>query len=111
MKANFINSAEADDNNKRAAALDAIRRNANNRSLYTPQQQLRAERMELILKELFSAATRVYINYRKTKIAVKVDGKRDSVRNLKQWRAFENDWAQLGVKKTVSAQGFVYSFV
>jgi len=54
------------------AAQDASMRNIANASLYTDKQKLRAERMKLVLGEVFSAQG-IHINYRKTKIAVKVD--------------------------------------
>ena len=89
------------------AAQDASMRNIANASLYTDKQKLRAERMKLVLGEVFSAQG-IHINYRKTKIAVKVD--KPIIRKRKELRQFEADWAKQGVVKTASAQGVIYSF-
>ncbi len=89
------------------AARDASMRNIANASLYTDKQKTRAERMKLAL-EMVYAAKGVHINYRKTKIAVKVDGA--LVRRKGDLKQLEADWTKQGVIKSVSAQGVIYSF-
>ncbi len=105
MRKNFLDTQEA--TVKWFAARDARMRNIANASLYTDKQKVRAERMKLAC-ELVYAAKGVHVNYRKTKIAVKVDGA--IVKNRKELRAIEADWAKQGVVKTASAQGVIYSF-
>lgn len=89
------------------AAQDARMRNIANASHYTQQQRTKAERMKLAL-ELVYAAKGVHVNYRKTKIAVKVDGA--IVSNKRQLKQLEADWTKQGIVKSVSAQGVIYSF-
>ena len=59
----------------RAAAMDAQRRNSNNKSHYTQEQIRRALTVRDLLDSAFSYKT-LYINYRKKFIAVKAEGAR-----------------------------------
>ena len=106
MKANEIDSK---DSGKYAfyAARDARMRNIVNASRFTDALKLRAERMKLAL-EMVYAAKAVHVNFRKTKIAVKVDA--GTVRDRKNLALLEQDWEKQGVTKTLSAQGVIYSF-
>jgi hypothetical protein len=90
-----------------AAAQNARMRNIVNSSHYTAAERIRAERMSMALSLVYNAQN-IYINYRKTKIAVKVDGAR--VRDPVLLRELEADWAVQGVRKTQSPQGVIYSF-
>ncbi len=105
MQTRKLDTQEA--NVKWFAAQDARMRNIANSTLYTQQQRNRAERMKLAL-ELVYAAKGIHVNYRKTKIAVKVDGA--LVRRKGDLKQLEADWTKQGVVKSVSAQGVIYSF-
>ena len=59
----------------RAAAMDAQRRNSNNKSHYTQEQVRKALTVRDLLDSAFSYKT-LYINYRKKFIAVKAEGAR-----------------------------------
>ena len=59
----------------RAAAMDAQRRNSNNKSHYTQEQVRQALTVRDLLDSAFSYKT-LYINYRKKFIAVKAEGAR-----------------------------------
>lgn len=89
------------------AARDARMRNLVNASRFTDALKLRAERMKLALGLVY-AARAIHVNYRKTKIAVKVD--QAAVKDSKNLRLLEQDWAAEGVTKTQSPQGVIYSF-
>jgi len=58
-----------------AAAMDAQRRNSNNKSHYTPEQVRKALSVRDLLDSAFSYKT-LYINYRAKFIAVKAEGAR-----------------------------------
>ena len=59
----------------RAAAMDAQRRNSNNKSYYTQEQVRKALTVRDLLDSAFSYKS-LYINYRKKFIAVKAEGAR-----------------------------------
>jgi hypothetical protein len=59
----------------RAAAIDAQRKNSNNKSHYTQEQIRKALSVRDLLDSAFSYKT-LYINYRKKFIAVKAEGAR-----------------------------------
>jgi allophanate hydrolase subunit 1 len=87
------------------AARDARMRNAAQKSHYTAQEQLRAERMQVMLDTVYSAK-KVYINYRQKFIAVKLEFA--VVRDRALVRVLEADYALEGIEKTVTAQGITY---
>jgi len=58
-----------------AAALDAQRRNSNNKSHYTAEQIQRAVTARDLIDTAFSY-TKLYINYRQKFIAIKAEGAR-----------------------------------
>ena len=89
------------------AARDARMRNIVNASRFTDALKLRAERMKLALEMVYWAKA-VHVNFRKTKITVKVDA--GTVKDPKNLRLLEKDWEMQGVSKTLSAQGVIYSF-
>jgi hypothetical protein len=89
------------------AARDARMRNIANASRFSDVMKIRAERMKQVLTLVY-AAKAIHVNFRKTKIAVKVDA--GIVRDRKNLALLEKDWEQQGVSKTLSAQGVIYSF-
>jgi allophanate hydrolase subunit 1 len=105
MFAKELDTKEA--TNKWWAFQDARMRNIANASHYSEQDRVRAERMKLVL-ELVYSATNIHINFRKTKIAIKVTSGR--VKDKINLRALEADWAAAGVHKSVTSQGIIYSF-
>lgn len=90
-----------------AAVRDARMRNIANASHYSEAQKLQAERMKLVMEFVYNYDA-VYINYRKNKIAIKVDNAR--VKDSILLKEFEADWEAKGITKTLSAQGVIYSF-
>lgn len=89
------------------AARDARMRNIANASHFAEVDKIRAERMKMALGLVY-AAKGIYVNFRKTKIAVKVDA--GWVRDRENLALLEKDWEAQGVTKTLSAQGVIYSF-
>lgn len=77
----YLNTAAADDNNKRGAALNAYYRNREMAGTYTREQQCLAQRALDILDTAFAYAGS-YINYRKKFIAVKIAGQMARDRKL-----------------------------
>ena len=66
-----------------AAAMDAQRKNSNNKSHYTQEQIRRALTVRDLLDSAFSY-TKLYINYRARFIAVKAEGARAKDRMAKE---------------------------
>lgn len=93
--------------NKGWAARDGIIRSRVNSHLYSDHQRLKAERIKLGL-EMVYVVDSVFINYRKTKITIKIVSPK--VRDRKNLRLLEQDWAAQGVTKSQTAQGIIYSF-
>jgi hypothetical protein len=89
-----------------AAAMDAQRRNTNNKSHFTRKQQDRAIRMRDAVEGLWRAKS-VYLNYRKKEIDIKIDA--PTTFDRKPLRALEKIWAADGVTKKVSKQGVIYT--
>ena len=87
------------------AARDARIRSYANSTLFTEAEKLRAERMRGAL-ELCYINSGVHINYRQRFVAVKVDGA--EVKRRGDLRLLEQDWANEGITKRVSAQGVIY---
>jgi len=88
-----------------AAMRDARIRNETEKSHYTEQEIIRAERMKYGL-ELVYACKEIHINYRKKFIAVKVES--DRVIDRKNLSLLEEDYATEGVEKLITAQGIIY---
>lgn len=89
------------------AARDARMRSIVNASRFTEAMKIRAERMKLALGLVYSAKA-IHVNFRKTKITIKVDT--GTVRDRKNLGLLEQDWEAQGVTKTLSPQGVIYSF-
>jgi hypothetical protein len=106
VKANKLNVRDAEDN-KVAAFLDARLRNSVNKTLYSAAQVAKAIRMRDALAGLYDAQD-VLVNYRKTKITVKVAGPY-SVLDKKALRYLEDGYELQGITKSVTPQGVIYS--
>ena len=88
-----------------AAVRDARIRSYANSTLYTDTQKVRAERMKGAL-ELCYMHSGIHINYRQRFVAIKVDGA--EIKRRQELRLLEQDWANEGITKRVSAQGVIY---
>ena len=87
------------------AERDARLRSAVNSSLFTDKQKLRAEQVKLGL-ELVYSAQKIYIEFRKTFISVKVH--KPNVRNRKELAMLELCYTIEGLEKCNTAQGITY---
>lgn len=103
MKTAVLDTQEAP--NKWWAAQDARMRNIANKSHFSEKEQVRAERMKMVL-ELVYASKSVYVAFGKKGISIKVDGAR--VVDNKNLALLEQDWTAQGVTKKVSEQGVIY---
>lgn len=90
------------------AAQDAKMRNIANKSHYKSEVHIQVERMLMAL-DLCYQARGIYEAYGKTGISVKVDGP-TAVKDRKNLRLLEQEWAERGIVKKVSAQGIIYRF-
>lgn len=89
-----------------AASTNARMQNSVNATHFTAADKLKAERIKLVLDFVYYSKS-IYINYRKTKIAIKVDNAR--IKDKVLLKEMEEDWAADGIKKTVTKQGVIYS--
>jgi len=87
------------------AERDARMRSAVNSSLFTEIQKIRAEQVKLGLEMVYSA-DRVYIEFRKTFISVKVDN--PNVRDRKGLAMLETCYENEDFEKGKTAQGVTY---
>jgi hypothetical protein len=87
------------------AERDARLRSAVNSSLFTDEQKLRAERVKLGLEMVYSA-DKVYIEFRKKFISIKVN--KPNVRDRKGLALLEVCYANEGFEKCKTAQGITY---
>ena len=100
----ILNTEEAP--NKWWALQDRRMRNYANATLYTDAQKVRMERLRLAL-ELCVQGTVYAVSFGKRTASVKVqNGAR--INNPKTLALLEQDWAEEGIYKKVSAQGFQY---
>ena len=88
------------------AARDASMNHAINASRFTDAQKLKAEQVKLAL-ELVYSCEKVDITNNKTFIRVKVF--KGTVRDRKNLRLLEADWAKEGIEKKFTPQGIIYS--
>ena len=88
------------------AYKDALRINSNWRSTYSEAQKLTVAKAESIL-DLAYKARAVYVNYRKTGIAIKLD--HPLVRDRSTLTEVEDILEELHFTKRESAQGVIYS--
>ena len=83
------------------AERDARLRSAVNSSLYSDKQKIRAERVELVF-----SAEKIYIEYRKKFISVKVN--KPDVRDRKGLALLEMTYQNEGFEKCKTSQGVTY---
>ena len=103
MNALEINTQEAP--TKWFAAQDAQRRNTNNKSHYPQSVQTQITRM-LTVMDMVYAAKGIYEAYGKKGVSIKVDGA--IVKDCKNLRDLEAEWAVKGFVKKISPQGVIY---
>lgn len=87
------------------ASRDASLKSAVNASRFSDFQKLRAERMKLAL-ELVYSCEEVSITNCKKWIRVKVH--KATVKDRKNLRILEQDWAEQGITKCLTGQGIIY---
>jgi hypothetical protein len=103
MQSIQINTEEAP--NKWWASQDARMRNIANKSHYSQEIKRQVERMKVVM-DLVYAAKGIHEAFGKKGVSIKVDGA--IVKDAKNLRALEADWAVLGFAKKVSKQGVIY---
>jgi hypothetical protein len=104
MQEKFLNTEEAP--NKWFAAYDARMRSLANQTSFSQAQQIQAERMYAVLDMVY--AGRIFEpKYNKTMITLKIENA--TVKDKKNLKLLEEDWAKLGVKKRPTAQGINYN--
>jgi hypothetical protein len=87
------------------AEKDARMRSAVNSTTFSEAQKIRAERVKLALEMVYSAE-KVFIEFRKKFISVKVH--KAQVRDRKTLALLEMDYAKEGLEKVKTAQGVTY---
>lgn len=90
------------------AERDARMRSAVNSTTFSDAQKLKAERVKLAL-ELVYSAEKVFIEYRKKFISVKVH--KAQVRDRKGLAMLEMCYANEGLEKVRTAQGITYRII
>ena len=90
------------------AERDARMRSAVNSTTFSDAQKLRAERVKLALEMAYSAE-KVYIEFRKKFISVKVH--KAQVRDRKMLAILDADYASEGLEKVKTAQGVTYRII
>ena len=103
MQAKTIHTEEAP--TKWYAAQDARMRNIANKSRFPDSIQVQITRMMIVLDMVY-AAKGIYEAYGKKGVSIKVDGA--DVKDAKNLRELEAEWAQKGFTKKVSPQGVIY---
>jgi len=87
------------------AARDASMKSAVNASHFTDKQKVKAERVKLAL-ELVYSCKQVSITYCKKWVRVKVHS--GVVRDRKNLKELELQWANEGINKVLTSQGIIY---
>ena len=103
MQAKTIRTEEAP--TKWYAARDARMRNIANKSRFPDSIQVQITRMMIVLDMVY-AAKGIYEAYGKKGVSIKVDGA--DVKDARNLRELEAEWAQKGFTKKVSPQGVIY---
>jgi hypothetical protein len=103
MQARELNTQEAP--TKWFAAMDAQRRNTNNKSHFPQTIQNQITRM-LTVMDMVYVAKGVYEAYGKKGVSIKIDGA--VVKDRKNLVALEQEWTAKGFVKKVSPQGVIY---
>lgn len=107
MLAKYLTNDDAAPNCKWFAAQDAIRRNANNKSLYTAEEQRRAVTWRDLLDNVYSY-DESFINYRQKFITIKLANAR--IKNRVLLSEVEEILDTYAVIKTITPQGINYRF-
>ena len=107
MQARQLNT-NSTDNDQQAyfAYLNARTINSANKSKFSDSARLAVTRASDLLSSLY-CHTKPYVNYRKTKVAIKLCTK--AVNNKKMLKEYEEYLEEQNWTKAVSAQGVVYS--
>ena len=100
-----VNLATDEAPTKWYAAMDAQRRNTNNKSHFPQAIQNQITRMLTVMSMVY-AAKGVYEAYGKKGVSVKVDGA--IVKDKTNLRALEAEWATKGFIKKITPQGIIY---
>ena len=90
----------------RAAAIDAQKRNTNNKSLYSAQQIRDIESAASTLDYVAYFNEKIYVNYRKKFAAIKIDKPR--VKSKKAVAMLEEEYLARGWEKVVTPQATIY---
>ena len=90
------------------AAKDASMKHAVNASNFSDTQKAKAERVKLALELVYSANSISITNCKKW-IRVKVHN--GTIRDRKNLRLLESDWASQGLEKKNTPQGIIYHVV
>ena len=90
------------------AERDARMRSAVNSTTFSDAQKLKAERVKLALEMVYSAE-KVFIEYRKKFISVKVH--KAQVRDRKALILLETHYSNEGLEKVKTAQGVTYRII
>lgn len=90
------------------AARDAAFKSAINKTRFDDQQKLRAERVKLALELVYSYQA-LTLDYTKKHIRVKVS--KPNIKDRKNLRQLENDWADQGIIKVFTNQGIIYRVI
>lgn len=88
------------------AAINARMRTLAMWSHYDYQQKVQAERMAMVLEDFAYSTRRVFVNPRKSFIAIKVEQPR--VKDRSTLEQLERQWAAEGVTKIVTDQAVIY---
>ena len=105
MKTVTLKTGAALDEDKYKVYLAARMYSRVSETLHSPAKKLQAERMAAVIPTVFHFKD-VYITYRKTFIAVKIDDA--LVADKRQLKTLEAHWDSLGIVKRVSTQGITY---
>lgn len=103
MFTTLVNVEEAP--NKWWANYDARMKNLSNKTHYNQAFQVQVERMKIVLPMVYSTS-RVYESYGKTGVSIKVENAQ--IRDRKNLRILEQEWAAKGFVKKVTPQGVIY---
>ena len=90
-----------------AAAQDAMRRNENNKCLYTAAEKTKVAGWQSLLDYAYSYKE-MFVNYRQKFIVIKIDAAR--VKDAVMLRDVEAVLESYGVTKSVTAQGVLYRY-
>ena len=104
---NRIANTEAAETQKYAAYLNARITSAVNKTHFSSAQKLSATRTEMALRTYWEGRCKdIYVNYRKTCVAIKIDNPGRARDGYKQ---FENECVAMGYIKKESAQGIIWN--